>query len=55
MPQGNGARTSSMTDLNLARKASTDTPGLEYVKDNPALLEKLCACEPTHIAMLMYL
>lgn len=54
MPSRNGARSSSVADLaSVVGKASTDTPGLEHVRDHPALLEKLCACDTTHTPLLM--
>ncbi|NJR43757.1 MAG: hypothetical protein HC767_14985, partial [Akkermansiaceae bacterium] len=51
---GMGDRTVSMPDLtHIARATSTATPGLDHVRDNPALLEKLCACVPTSVVQLL--
>jgi hypothetical protein len=47
MPSRNGAVSASSADLGaLGSKAPMKTPGLDYVRENPGILERLCACVP---------
>lgn len=52
MPSRNGLVSASAQDIHASVKSMTDTPGLEYVRSNAHLLEKLCACVSLLILLL---